>query len=67
MAVDLTLTIKSNNDSFADNAGAEVARILRALADAIDVGAEGPFRLHDINGNTVGSAFLEVWPEAEEA
>ena len=68
MAVDLTLKIKSDNAAFADNAGAEVARILRAMADAIDEGgAEGHFDLRDINGNRVGSAWFEVWPEAEEA
>jgi hypothetical protein len=67
MAVNLELTIKSNNAAFEqDAAGAEVARLLRALADSIAAGAEGQFRLTDINGNYVGRAFLEVWPEAQE-
>jgi hypothetical protein len=67
MAVNLTLTMKSNNAAFEqDAAGAEVARILRALADSIAAGVEGQFRLGDINGNYAGMAFLEVWPEAQE-
>jgi hypothetical protein len=67
MAVNLELTIKSNNAAFEqDAAGAEVARILRAMADSIAAGAEGQFRLTDINGNYAGRAFLEVWPEAQE-
>ena len=65
MAVDFTMTIKSDNEAFADNAGAEVARILRAMADMIGAGQEGHFRLMDHNGNGVGRAVLEVW--AEEA
>ena len=67
MAVNLELTLKSNNAAFEqDAAGAEVARILRALADSIAAGVEGQFRLSDINGNYAGRAFLEVWPEAQE-
>jgi hypothetical protein len=67
MSVDFTMTIKSGNDAFADNAGAEVARILRAMAEAIDEhGAEGMFDLRDINGNYVGNAVFEVWAEGED-
>jgi hypothetical protein len=66
MAVNLELTIKSNNAAFADDAGAEVARILRAVADMIGAGVEGQFRLMDMNGNYAGRAFLEVWPESQE-
>ena len=66
MAINLTVTMKSNNDAFAqDAAGAEVARILRALSDAIEAGVEGQFRLGDINGNYAGTAFFEVWPEVQ--
>jgi hypothetical protein len=57
------MTIKSDNEAFADNAGAEVARILRAMADMIGAGQEGHFRLMDHNGNGVGRAVLEVWTE----
>ena len=63
MAVEFTLSIRSDNEAFAQDAGAEVARILRALADSIAEEAEGHFRLMDINGNGVGRAVLEVWPE----
>lgn len=67
MAINLTLTMKSNNAAFEqDAAAAEAARILRALADSIAAGVEGQFRLGDINGNYAGTAFLEVWPEVQE-
>jgi hypothetical protein len=67
MAVDFTMTIRSDNAAFAEDAGAEVARILRALADTIaESGAEGHFRLMDHNGNGVGRAVFEVWPEGED-
>lgn len=65
MAVDFQLTIKSGNEAFADNAGAEVARILRAVADMVGAGVEGHMRLMDHNGNGVGRAVLEVWPEED--
>lgn len=65
MGTRMDLTLNSDNAAFADNAGAEVARILRALADSIEAGAEGHFRLMDVNGNGAGAAFLEVWPEEE--
>lgn len=54
MVVEFTLSIRSDNDAFADNAGAEVARIIRALADSVAAGAEGPFSLMDINGKCRG-------------
>lgn len=63
MAVEFTLSICSDNEAFAQDAGAEVARILRAVADSIAAGAEGHFRLLDLNGNGVGRAVLEVWAE----
>ena len=65
MAVEFTLSIRSDNEAFADNAGAEVARILRAVADSIAAGAEGNFRLLDLNGNGVGRASLEIWTEGD--
>lgn len=65
MAVDFQLTIKSDNAAFADNAGAEVARILRAVADMIGAGVEGHMHLMDHNGNGVGRAVLEVWTEED--
>lgn len=63
MAVEFTLSIRSDNEAFAQDAGAEVARILRAVSDSIAAGAEGNFRLLDHNGNGVGRAALEVWTE----
>ena len=63
MAVEFTLSIRSDNEAFAQDAGAEVARILRAVADSIAAGVEGHFHLLDMNGNGVGRAVLEVWTE----
>jgi hypothetical protein len=63
VSVDFQLTIKSGNEAFAQDAGAEVARILRSTADMIAAGVEGRMRLMDHNGNGVGRAVLEVWTE----
>jgi hypothetical protein len=62
MAQRLTIEIKADNAAFDDYAcGEELARMLREVADKIDgcsaIGVERnlPTRLHDINGNAVGS------------
>lgn len=58
----LTITIQMDNAAFEDsNAGPEVARILRNLADDMDEGGSltspgAHATLRDINGNTVGKA-----------
>lgn len=57
--VNLSLSIESGNPAF-DKPQIELARILRALADTVESGAEGPFTLRDLNGKAVGSAFLEI-------
>lgn len=49
-----TLTISTDNAAFADDEGAEVARILREAADAIEGEAEQVGHLYDVNGNRVG-------------
>lgn len=54
-----SLTIETVNAAFEDNAAAEIARILRQLAqrledDGMESGQE--FVLRDLNGNKVGSA-----------
>lgn len=53
------LEIATDNDAFTDdNARAEVARILRRLADNVEAGAtDGHVR--DVNGNRVGTWVLE--------
>lgn len=49
----MNVTIKTDNDAFADDEGAEVARILRDIAQDIEEGrTSGPCM--DINGNKVG-------------
>lgn len=66
MAIEISLTMRSENDAFAEGrAPAEIARILRELADAIADGAEGPVRLVDVNGNGCGRAMVEIWTSEE--
>jgi hypothetical protein len=55
----LKVTIDMQNDAFAHQQGIETARILRDLADTIEVNAYlGGLntRLFDVNGNRVGEA-----------
>lgn len=53
----ITITIKTDNAAFADgNRAAEVARILRVIADRIE-GGETP-TVYDYNGNKVGAITL---------
>lgn len=47
------LTIETDNAAFDDCPEQECARILRAVADALERGTRGA-PLHDINGNRVG-------------
>jgi hypothetical protein len=48
------LEIETDNAAFADDYNAEIARILRAVADKIERGIIDA-RILDINGNTVGN------------
>ncbi len=53
----ITITLSTDNAAFAEDGGAEVARILRGLADDVENVACDDFegqRLRDSNGNTVG-------------
>ena len=55
------LSITCENDAFQPDAAAEVARILRSVADKLESGADdfGRYRtLRDSNGNDVGRAKL---------
>jgi hypothetical protein len=55
------LTLECENAAFENDPSAEVARILRKLADTLDTDTlrEGRIcRLHDSNGNFVGKAVL---------
>ena len=61
----LTVKLNTENDAFGDgNGGAEIARILRRLADAIEDGSSGPGTLNDANGNRVGSWTLSIDAQA---
>lgn len=53
MADVFALHIHTDNAAFEDDAGTEIARILREAATAIERGTRQQ-RLHDLNGNTVG-------------
>jgi hypothetical protein len=53
----ITITIKTDNAAFQDNRHAEVARILRDLANRLDRGFTFD-RVQDVNGNAVGSVTL---------
>jgi hypothetical protein len=56
------LEFSIDNAAFADNPGAEIARILRGIA--VQVEAHGPdvrpISIRDINGNVVGSYGVEI-------
>lgn len=65
MAIKFECDLESSNAAFTEAPGAELARILRALADRIESGAEGHFVLRDANGNRAGAAFLDVWEDEE--
>lgn len=66
----LTLNLSCDNAAFADNSGAEIARILRDMADKVDgmirYDAKGTYSgdLRDINGNTVGKWECHQGPTA---
>lgn len=54
------LSIECDNAAFDDNIPAEIARILRELADKMEFRDNvPPWPLHDINGNRVGNATLK--------
>lgn len=53
-----TLEIRTDNAAFENNDAAEVATMLRNVADALDSGTRGA-PLHDFNGNRVGRFDLE--------
>jgi hypothetical protein len=53
----IEITIETVNAAFEENDNAEVARILRELADKLESG-QNPERLRDINGNNVGTVII---------
>lgn len=52
----VTINLNCDNATFSEDAGSEIARILRELADTFEQGLEpgDRARLRDINGNKVG-------------
>lgn len=52
----MTLRLTTDNDAFAVSRGAELARILRRLAEVVEygIGSDAGGTLRDFNGNTVG-------------
>lgn len=56
------LTIETENAAFEETPASEIARILRGLAeklerDGVPDGPDNCWRLRDVNGNTVGTAW----------
>ncbi|MNK49866.1 hypothetical protein D3C87_687310 [compost metagenome] len=61
MAKTFTVNMRCDNAAFDDAPEAEIARILREMADSLESrGASGFFEtIHDINGNDVGRYALK--------
>lgn len=61
---EFTVSIACNGAAFdGENSGAEIARILRQIAERIELDSEGvefSMNLRDVNGNTVGDAVMTV-------
>jgi hypothetical protein len=55
---DFKLTIETGNSAFESRPEKEIARILRELAIAVENDGlhNQPFKVRDVNGNTVGQA-----------
>jgi hypothetical protein len=54
----ITILIETGNAAFEDDPASEVARILRVMADYLELNGSLPVP-RDINGNTVGRAEIE--------
>ena len=60
--MNLTIKIDCGNAAFDDDPTAEVARIIRALADRMEgASPDEDYPLRDINGNKVGAAVFRGW------
>jgi hypothetical protein len=66
MAIEhITITIETGNDAFAESPTAEIARILRDVADDFEKNGLPVPVLRDINGNFCGEVKIVV-DESEE-
>ena len=54
----ITIKIETGNAAFEDSPTAEIARILRKLADDFERNGIPPETLRDINGNFCGSVHI---------
>jgi hypothetical protein len=54
-----SIEIKTTNAAFEDSPETEIARILREWADRIEEGAQGTYKVFDINGNSVGTLYFK--------
>lgn len=52
------LEFETSNDAFEQDMHGEITRILKLVASQVDRGSSGG-RILDVNGNTVGSFYLE--------
>lgn len=59
----ITLVIRTNNDAFEENEGAEISRMLRTTAREYFAGGGpivcGRWTVRDVNGNTCGTVEIE--------
>ena len=53
------VNIATDNDAFAEDSNAEVARILRVIADRLEASAEIAGSVNDVNGNRVCTFMYE--------
>lgn len=60
--VSFSVMLSSANEAFSTEPEAELARILRELADRIQKPHDGTITLRDSNGNRVGVATLDIQP-----
>lgn len=65
----ITITIKTDNDAFAENPEKEVARILadlgKRMKDSHFAARNRPEHIRDINGNTCGNVIYTPEDDAE--
>lgn len=57
--ISFEITLETTNAAFDGNSETEVARILREVADMLEVGMNNEF-IRDINGNKIGHFYAEL-------
>lgn len=64
----MTIEVESEDAAFdgCENAAAEMARLLRSIADTLDEGVGPCHVLYDINGNKCGSVATDLGEDEDE-